>query len=93
MGYTFASVVDAQNQYNAAQPWSASQANAQLCLASIEYQLQARAKNATDQGSGLAYEALEPMRQTLIAFLGVGAPRAFGRRRLVGVAHQRPGVQ
>lgn len=76
-----ASIEDAYTQYNANLSWQNSRSSADLALQAIRYLVANRAKMTADQGSQIDFESLGGEKIKLEAFLGVGSPRAFGRKR------------
>jgi hypothetical protein len=82
---SIASVSDALAQYNANLDWHTSQSKATNALSAIRYLLVNRAQKMADQGTEVDYEGLQAESVKLERFLGASAPRAFGRKRRVGI--------
>lgn len=79
------SVDTALSQYNANLDWHTSQAKATDALSAIRYLMANRAQKLSDQGTEVDYESLQAESVKLERFLGASAPRAFGRKRRVGI--------
>lgn len=79
-------IAQALTQFNANANWYLSMAAAQARLEAVEFLLTQRAQRAGDQGSELNFESLNDQAQVLRAFIGAGAPRAFGRSRRVAAS-------
>jgi hypothetical protein len=77
-----ASIQAALDQYNANLSWQLSASAAQAALEAVRYLLMNRPQKQADQGSELNYESLAIESRKLETFLGVSAPRAFGRSRV-----------
>jgi hypothetical protein len=89
-----ASVTAALTQFDASAAWYDSRDTAKLRLEAIEYLLVHRGQRLTDEGSSIDFESLSSQAKDLRAFIGVGAPRAFGRSRRVSASFPAtPGVQ
>ena len=75
------SIQDALTQYAAALPWQSSRANAQSALDAVRYLLVNRVQHLGDSQTQMSYQTLESEKKAIEKFLGVTAPRAFGRSR------------
>jgi hypothetical protein len=91
-GMAIASVSEALTQYAAALPWQASQAAAQSALDAVRYLLVARIQHLTDSQTAMSYETLESEKKSLEVFVGVTAPRSFGRSRRNSASFQSGGI-
>lgn len=80
-----ASVDAALAQYNANLDWNTSQASAQLALEAVRYLIVNQPNSYAVAGRSITKNLpqLEKEQEALMKFLGVGAPRAFGRSRRV----------
>ena len=79
-------------QYTASLPWQTSVENAQNALDAVRFLLVNRIQHLGDMGTTMSYETLESEKKALEKFLGVTAPRAFGRSRRNRVSFQSGGI-
>lgn len=79
-------------QFSANPPSTWNSGGAVPCLDAVYWLLANRGQSLGDMGSTISYETLESTKKTLETRLGTSAPRAMGRRRLVGVGYGRDGI-